>query len=108
MTPDDFIKCCVAEKGALLDLFTAPGSGSHVSAQIEKLNLNLEQRQSVRAVLDAALTDTFYTILLALDGAASLGGVQERYSLRDERGTELTGNLEGKAWHAFHGGRREA
>jgi hypothetical protein len=58
-------------------------------------------------VLDGVLTDAFYTVLLALDGAASLGGRQVTYSLRDEGGREPTGSgeIEAAAWERFHGGR---
>ena len=48
--------------------------------------------------------DVFYTFLLALDGAASLGGEQVLYKLYDEDGSELTGELEGLAWERLHGG----
>ncbi len=55
-----------------------------------------------------ALTDTFYTILLGLDGSASLGGIQQSYHIRDERGDVVCtgdGAIEGLAYTHFHGNR---
>lgn len=50
------------------------------------------------------LTDSFYTLLLALDGAASSGGRQEMFDLRAEDGTPITGSgkLEALAYERFH------
>lgn len=50
-----------------------------------------------------ALTDVFYTMLLALDGEASLGGKQETYRLTDSGGnlTSGQGELEAAAWQYF-------
>ncbi|MGE4304802.1 MAG: hypothetical protein AB7E24_12320 [Novosphingobium sp.] len=52
-----------------------------------------------------ALTDTIYTLLLALDGAASLDGDQRSFTITDESGTVISngdGRLEAAAWDAFH------
>jgi hypothetical protein len=65
------------------------------------------QRAVLREVLDGVLTDTLYTVLLGLDGAASLGGEQRAYVLTDEDGTLLTrdGAIEAAAYECFHGER---
>jgi hypothetical protein len=83
----------------------SPDSGSSVAQEIASLNLSDEQKASMRRVVGGMLTDVFYTFLLALDGAASLGGEQVLYKLYDEDGNELTGELEGLAWERFHGTR---
>jgi hypothetical protein len=71
---------------------------------IAALELPPKKRAALRAILDDALTDAVHTLLLAIDGEASLGGVQMPYSLRDENGRELTGGqLEVEAWKRFHG-----
>jgi hypothetical protein len=103
MTPEQFVECCVEEKQFLLAAYMDPNSGSGVAESIASMKLSPEQRTMLKNILDGALTDTFYTLILALEGAASLGGKQVRYSLRDEEGAELTGKLEGMAWQAFHG-----
>jgi hypothetical protein len=59
----------------------------------------------MREVLDAALTDTMYSLLLGLDGAASIGGDQQAYKIQDEDGNLLStcGELEAAAHKVFHG-----
>ncbi|WP_181858425.1 hypothetical protein [Winogradskyella arenosi] len=47
------------------------------------------------------MTDVFYTILLGLDGCASIGGIQETYELKDENGNQLNGEIEGYAYEYF-------
>ncbi len=85
--------------------YTAPGSHAEVAALIGRASLTPAQRQFILAALSTALTDAFYTILLALDGAASLGDGQQSYKLHDELGnvvSEGDGALEAAAWEAFH------
>ena len=56
------------------------------------------------AAIDQALTDAFYTLLLGLDGSASLGGVQQGYRVQDETGCTIScgnGELEEHAFEAF-------
>ena len=104
MTPAEFAAAFVEEKRLLLRSYFA-GTKTAVGADIKALGLAPEKRKALRSILDAVLTDAFYTVLLALDGAGSLGGEQVSYSLRDEHGNELTGGeIEGEAWEQFHGG----
>jgi hypothetical protein len=108
MTPEEFVTCVAREKEELLTTYFDPESGSAVAAQIEALMLCGEQTEALRLILDSALTDALYTLLLGLDGAASIGGVQSDYDLRAEDGTPLTGGvLEAVAWERFHGTARE-
>ncbi|MCS0082917.1 hypothetical protein NDJ28_10740 [Vibrio alginolyticus] len=51
--------------------------------------------------MDDSLTDALYTILLGLDGCASIGRHQIGYKLQDELGRELTGDLEELAYEAL-------
>ncbi len=46
----------------------------------------------MRRIVDGILTDSLYTVLLGLDGAASIGGRQEMFDLRAEDGTRLSGS----------------
>jgi hypothetical protein len=58
----------------------------------------------LRRGIDQVLTDAFYTLLLALDGSASLGGVQQEYRLQDGDGRVLCngdGTLEALAYDCF-------
>lgn len=103
MTPAQFVGLFAKEKRDLLRSYLG-GADTAVGAQIKAMKLPAKESKALRAVLDGVLTDAFYTVLLALDGAASLGGRQVTYSLRDEDGKELTGGeIEGLAWERFHG-----
>lgn len=105
MTPSDFAKLCRSEKDTLLTDYLDTVPEAWVGKLIKSMGLSEEQLRQVREVLDTVLADTFYRLLLALDGAASLGGAQQTYHVVDETGAVLTGNgaLEAAAWEAFHG-----
>jgi len=49
------------------------------------------------------LTDVFYSILLGLDGAANIGGIQQQYKIYDENNNLISGDFEGAAYEIFHG-----
>lgn len=103
MTSAKFVACVAKEKEALLASYLNSDSGAAVAKDIEGLRLTPAQKKEMKKILDGALTDAFYTMLLALDGATSLGGKQRNFELRDEDGTVLSGDLEGPAWEQFHG-----
>ncbi len=108
MTPQEFAACVAREKDDLLSSYFDPVSGAAVATQIAAMELSSGQAKALRIILDGALTDAFYTLLLGLDGSASIGGVQSDYELRAEDGTLLTGGeLEGAAWEHFHGDKQE-
>lgn len=94
MTATEFVTCCFNEKASLLVTYFAPQSGSQVAKDIARLKLSSEQRELMQKVANGILTDAFCSILLGLDGAASLGGVMHDYDLRAEDGTRLTGEGE--------------
>ena len=103
MTPAQFVGLFAKEKGDMLRSYVG-NADTAVGAQIKAMDLSPKELKALRAVLDGVLTDAFYTVLLALDGAASLGGKQVTYFLRDEDGKELTGGeIEACAWERFHG-----
>ena len=103
MTPAQFVGLFAKEKRDLLRSYLS-GPDTDVGARIEAMDLTAKELKALKAVLDGVLTDAFYTVLLALDGAASLGGKQVAYSLRDEDGNELAGGeIEAAAWERFHG-----
>ena len=71
----EFVPLCKEERDALFATYSSPGANSTVSRQLELAALEPEQRRAVLAAIDLALTDAFYTLLMGLSGAASLGGV---------------------------------
>ena len=106
MTPLQFALLWRAEKEHLLSAFLDANSQSSVAAVASGLGFSPEQARGVQEMLGLALTDTMYTPLLGLDGAASIGGRQESYRLFSESGDQLSGegSLEEAAWEVFHGG----
>jgi hypothetical protein len=108
MTIEQFVDCCAKERASLLATYLTPGSASQVAADIETLRLSDEQKRLMERIVGGILTDAFYTLLLGLDGAASIGGVQEVYDLRASDGTRLTGigELEALAYERFHGSQK--
>jgi hypothetical protein len=94
----------VRQKEDMLSAYFDPESGSSVTPQIAEMGLSEEQAKALRTILDGSLTDAFYTMLLGLDGAVSIGGLQSDYELRAEDGALLTGGeLEAAAWEHFYG-----
>jgi hypothetical protein len=102
MTADEFARCCAQEKSDLLAMYLNPRLITVVGAAVASLKLDNKQSEILKTILDTALTDAFYTMLLALDGEASLGGRQESYLLTDSNGNTITGELEAAAWQHFH------
>jgi hypothetical protein len=103
MTAEDFVSGFYVERKSLIDLYFQKESQTDVSELIQSLNLNQEQQHILKKILTASLRDCIYTTLLGLDGAASIGNVQQLYSVQDEDGNELTGGeIEAYAWEYFH------
>lgn len=96
MNADDFAKLCRQEKDSILKDYA---EGSRLAA----LRLDDSQASSLRTLLNDALTDAFYTLLLGLDGCASIGGVQQVYKVHDESGNLISdcGDLEAAAYEHF-------
>jgi len=108
MTPQEFVQCFRREKDDLLLSYCDASSQSFVATKVAELARSPEERLAMRAILDNALTDAFYTILSGLDGSGSLGGVQQSYQIRDEHGDVVCmgdGEIQGLAYAAFECGR---
>jgi Elongation factor Tu C-terminal domain len=103
MTADEFVKAFYQERQSLIDTYFNADSKSDVSELIQSLNLDDKGTERLRQILNGALRDTFYTILLGLDGEASIGDKQIMYKLFDEENNELTGGeIEAFAYEYFH------
>ncbi len=102
MTPREFVEAFAEEKRSMLECYLE-GTQSAVGAKVAELRLTPDKQELLAEILDGVLTDAFYTILLGLDGEASIGGRQVAYELRDEDGNALTGGeIEAEAWQLFH------
>lgn len=56
----------------------------------------------LRAVLDGVMRDTMYTLLLGLEGAASIGRDQQGFTILDD-GSNVVGPIDEEAWKCFQG-----
>ena len=94
------------EKESIIkSLFTESLSPTMAKELFDKLDLNHDQKLVFREFVSTLLTDTMYTILLGLDGSASIGdGPQETYTIFDEQGNKVSecGELEAEAYEYFH------
>ncbi len=102
MNTEELVKAFYIEKQDFLKEYLSDNPETEVGQLIKSLNLTKEQSVIMERVLNSALTDVFYTILLGLDGCASIGGIQEMYELKDENGNQLSGEIEGYAYEYFH------
>ena len=106
MQAHPFVLAWKRECEAMLDSYRAPEPTTQVGTLLAQAGLSNSQRDIVHSALNVALTDAFYTILLGLDGAASLGGLQQSYRIEDEAGnviSEGNGELEAAAFEVFQG-----
>jgi hypothetical protein len=95
---DEFAKRWKAEMHNFL-------SEEYIYMKAGMLGTPTDHLSSCRAMLTEVLNDTFYSLLLGLDGAVSIGESQIRYEIRDESGNLVSdgnGLLEAAAWKAFH------
>jgi len=102
MSTEEFVKAFYTEKQYFLKVYLSENSETEVGELIKSLNLTEQQNEIMKKVLDSSFTDIFYSILLGLDGCASIGGIQEMYDLKDENGNQLSGEIEGYAYEYFH------
>jgi hypothetical protein len=104
MNADDFARLCREEKDSLLSAYFDEGVETAVGVRLREMQLDEARLAILRDILDCVLTDAFYGLLLGLDGAASIGGMQQCFELRDESGNKISGDseLEAAAFTHFH------
>lgn len=102
MNDQNFVEEFYKLKESLIENYFSGKNDTAVSQLIENLQLSLEKKEALKKVMDISLTDALYTILLGLEGSASIGDKQEHYKLYNEAGDELTGKgIEEYAWELF-------
>ncbi|GAA5509358.1 hypothetical protein [Novipirellula caenicola] len=102
MNADEFARLCRAEKDSLVRTYFDATEETAVGSRIRSLSLSDEECGVLREIVNGVLTDAWYTLLLAIDGAASLDGVQQDYDLRDETGDRISGDGELEAAAYVH------
>ncbi len=103
MNSDEFANIWKSEKDYFLDSCTKADNDTAVAGYVRSMKLSPEQKVNFDKAIDQLLTDTFYTLLLGLDGCASIGGVQQTYKIYDEGGNLISdcGDLEAAAYEKF-------
>ncbi len=102
MNTEEFVRAFYTEKQNILREYLSDNPESEVGQSIQSLILTDQQSEIMKKIMDNTLSDVFYTILLGLDGCASIGGIQEMYDLKDENSNQLSGEIEGYAYQYFH------
>lgn len=87
MDAANFVKNWSDLRAELLGAFMGDHGHAEVAKRVEAMGLTAAQMTQLRVVLDGALRDTMYTLLLGLDGAASIGRDQQTFRIHDEDGT---------------------
>lgn len=104
MTAKEFVELFYIEKDETLKLYFEKMNNTQVGCEIQKLGLNQDQMEKMKSIIDTVLIDTFYTILLGLDGESSIGNVQQTYKVYDENDCLISecGELEEYAYEYFY------
>ena len=101
MTGEQFVKLCYEEKKTILaDTSIPPSSADGKISAITEQGIS---KDDLYDLLNLVLKENYYTLLLGLDGEASLGNTQITYKLYDENGNLLNecGELEAAAYRYF-------
>jgi len=104
MRAKEFVEMCYEEKEIQLKEYMN-GNESLVAKLKNELALSNKQEKILYELLDTVLTNTYITLLYALDGTASLGnGKQENFKLYGEDGNLVfnSGELEIATYEAFY------
>ena len=107
MNSEEFVKACFEEKQSQLNLYFNSTQKTYVSSLISQLDLDERRKAVLFKILDSAITDAYYTMLLGIDGESSIGDTQIMYKLFDDENNELTGSgdIEAYAYEYFHSAR---
>ena len=94
MDSHEFVTLCRVEKDRILRSYFDENDDSHVGSLIRNLNLDAPQQDQLKEIVSGVLSESIFTLLVALDGNGTLGGVQQRYVICDESGATFGGDGE--------------
>ncbi len=103
ITPEEFVQEFKDLKEYLVKSYFSKASDISRISKLEGAGFNREQIELIKGIVSESLTDALYTVLLGLEGRASICQHQIMYKLFDEESNELTGEIESIAWEKFHG-----
>ncbi len=103
MTGQEFVKKCFNEKNTTLEMYLNLNSGTAVSEKIKEITKLGVDLKDLRMLVNQILNETYYTVLMALDGEANLDGTQMTYQVIDEEnnGINPSGELSDIAFELF-------
>ncbi len=100
MTAEEFVKNCYKEKENMQKIYFEKEKETYVGKQIKNIVSKGISNEEVKELIDSVMNETFYTMLLGLDGETSLGNVQMQYKLFDENDNLIEG-IEENAYDIF-------
>ena len=105
MTGEQFVKLCFEEKVSVLEEYFEQSTCTEVGEKLRLLIANGTSKEDLYELISAVLNETYYSLLLALDGETSLGGTQMTYKIYDEERNLLNecGEIEAAAYEYFMG-----
>ncbi|MBO0590482.1 hypothetical protein I2486_03590 [Cellulophaga sp. E16_2] len=102
MNTEEFVQGFYKEKQDIIKEYLSRKPTTSVGALIKSLNLSDHQTKIMEEIINNTCTDIYYSILLGLEGSAAIGGVQQRYDLKDSSGNQLNdGDIGGYAYEYF-------
>ena len=102
ISAEQFVDEFAGLRQSLLSLYFSHDSEISRHDLLLENGFTAEQIELTKSIASDVLKDALYTVLLGLDGAASINKAQITYKLLDENSNEITGDLEGIAWERFH------
>ena len=104
MTGEEFVKLCYEEKEATLHEYFNKDSESQVANEIRKMILSGVNEKDLYSLINMIMSESYYTLMLGLDGEASLGGKQITYKLYDDNNVLLNecGEIEESVYSFFN------
>lgn len=100
MTAEEFVKNCYKEKENMQKIYFGKEKETYVGEQIKNIVSKGVSYEEVKELIDSVMNETFYTMLLGLDGETSLGDAQMQYKLFDENDNLIEG-IEENAYDIF-------
>lgn len=100
MTAEEFVKNCYKEKENMLKIYFDKEKETYVGEQIKNIVSKGIPNEEVKELIDSVMNETFYTMLLGLDGETSLGDAQMQYKLFYENDNLIEG-IESSAYDIF-------
>lgn len=100
MSAEEFVKNCYKEKENMQKIYFDKDKETYVGEQIKNIVSKGISTDEIKELIDSVMNETFYTMLLGLDGETSLGNVQTQYKLFDENDNLIEG-IESSAYDIF-------